>query len=386
MKIHGKRWMILLVVALLLAACGGQEAQPTEAPTEAPEPTEAPPPEATSTEEPEPTEEMEVTNAVTVSDQTLGADGTVTIDNVTADVKGWMVIHADDGGAPGPVIGHAAVSAGENSDVMVEVDASQVTETLYAMLHVDAGTEGEYEFPGDDGPARDAEGNVVTPPFMVSLPNSLTVEDQTIEDGTVTIAGISAAVPSWMVIHADDGGPGPVIGHAPVEQGQNNDVVVEIDTSQATETLYAMLHVDAGVEGEYEFPGDDGPAMDAEGNVVTPPFMVTFPNSVTVEDQAISEEGTVTIASISSAMPGWLVVHADDEGGPGPVIGHAAVEQGLNSDVVVEIDTAAATETLYARLHVDAGTEGEYEFPGDDGPAMDAEGNVVTPPFTATSE
>jgi predicted lipoprotein with Yx(FWY)xxD motif len=44
----------------------------------------------------------------------------------------------------------------------------------------------------------------------------------------------------------------------------------------ATETLYAMLHVDAGTEGEFEFPdGADGPAVDADGNVVTPPFALT---------------------------------------------------------------------------------------------------------------
>jgi predicted lipoprotein with Yx(FWY)xxD motif len=35
-----------------------------------------------------------------------------------------------------------------------------------------------------------------------------------------------------------------------------------------------MLHVDAGIEGEYEFPGDDVPATDADGNVVTPPFTI----------------------------------------------------------------------------------------------------------------
>jgi predicted lipoprotein with Yx(FWY)xxD motif len=37
-----------------------------------------------------------------------------------------------------------------------------------------------------------------------------------------------------------------------------------------------MLHVDAGTEGEFEFPdGEDGPATDADGNVVTPPFALT---------------------------------------------------------------------------------------------------------------
>ena len=105
---------------------------------------------------------------------------------------------------------------------------------------------------------------------------SVTVEEQELVDGTVTVPAATAAQPGWMVIHADDNGaPGPVIGFAPVESGENEEVVVEVDEAAATETLYAMLHVDAGTAGEYEFPGDDVPVTDAEGNVVVEPFRVS---------------------------------------------------------------------------------------------------------------
>jgi hypothetical protein len=78
-----------------------------------------------------------------------------------------------------------------------------------------------------------------------------------------------------MVIHAQkDGGIGPVIGYAPVVKGANQDVVVNIDTTGATETLYAMLHKDEGVAGTYEFPGPDGPVV-IDGAPLSPPFMVT---------------------------------------------------------------------------------------------------------------
>ena len=60
--------------------------------------------------------------------------------------------------------------------------------------------------------------------------------------------------------------------------------------------------------------------------------------SVTVDDQ-LSLDGTVTIAEVVSDGPGWLVVHADAEG-PGPVLGWAAVEDGMNTDVEVELDAA----------------------------------------------
>ena len=39
----------------------------------------------------------------------------------------------------------------------------------------------------------------------------------------------------------------------------NSNVVVEIDAEAATPILHAMLHVDEGEVGTYEFPGPDVP-------------------------------------------------------------------------------------------------------------------------------
>jgi hypothetical protein len=103
---------------------------------------------------------------------------------------------------------------------------------------------------------------------------------------------------------------------------------------------------------------------------------------VTVNDQEIVS-GTVVVAQVISSGPGWIVIHADQDGQPGPVIGHSAVIDGENSNVVVDIDTANATQTLYAMLHTDAGQVGTYEFPGPDGPVQ-VDGQVVTPAFQAT--
>lgn len=104
--------------------------------------------------------------------------------------------------------------------------------------------------------------------------------------------------------------------------------------------------------------------------------------SVTVNDQAI-QDGTVTIAQVVSDGPGWIVIHADQNGAPGPVVGHAAVSDGENNNVVVTIDTASATSMLYAMLHTDAGTVGTYEFPGADAP-VSAEGQPVMVSFSVT--
>jgi predicted lipoprotein with Yx(FWY)xxD motif len=148
---------LVLVAGLLLAACGG-------AATEVPAPTEqatvrptAVPADGASTQQP----------SITVSDQQV-VDGTVTVDSVTAAEAGWLVIHADADGGPGAVLGHAAVGAGTHQQVAVAIDGSGTTPTLYAMLHVDTGTAGEYDFPDADPPVK-VNDKVVVKPFQVEM-------------------------------------------------------------------------------------------------------------------------------------------------------------------------------------------------------------------------
>jgi hypothetical protein len=109
----------------------------------------------------------------------------------------------------------------------------------------------------------------------------------------------------------------------------------------------------------------------------------TMTPGVTVSDQAI-QDNTVTIASVVSSGPGWLVVHADANGAPGPVLGYAAVVDGENANVVVTLAAEGRTDTLYAMLHTDAGTVGTYEFPGADVP-VSGDMQVVSPAFQVTS-
>lgn len=230
-----------------------------------------------------------------------------------------------------------------------------------------------------------AAGQEVTP--------SVTVNDQAIEDGTVTVASVVSDGPGWIVIHIEeDDAPGPVIGFEAVADGENTDVVVEIDVDMATETLYAMLHADTGEEGVYEFPDAD-PPVQVEGEVVMQAFAITggLPEveaveeevvtpSVTVEDQEIVNE-SVIVQEVVSDGPGFIVIHADDNGAPGPVIGYSAVEDGQNLNVAVSIDVEAATETLWAMLHEDTDATGEFDFPDSD-PPVEVEGEVVMASFS----
>jgi hypothetical protein len=62
-----------------------------------------------------------------------------------------------------------------------------------------------------------------------------------------------------------------VIGYAEARDGLTRNLVVKVDAAKATPILYAMLHIDAGKVGTYEFPGADVPVM-VDGKMVSPPF------------------------------------------------------------------------------------------------------------------
>jgi predicted lipoprotein with Yx(FWY)xxD motif len=109
-----------------------------------------------------------------------------------------------------------------------------------------------------------------------ALVPSVTVESQPIDNGEVTVADVVSNGPGWIVIHAQaDGKPGPILGFSPVKDGDNKDVVVKIDATKATPTLYAMLHIDAGTVGTFEFPNGPDTPVKVDGQVVTPSFQVT---------------------------------------------------------------------------------------------------------------
>lgn len=91
---------------------------------------------------------------------------------------------------------------------------------------------------------------------------SVSVGDQKIETGEVEILEAVAAEPSWLVIQTNDNGvPGPVIGYEKINAGSNKNIAVKINKTQATPSLYAMIHEDTGTKGSFDFPKNDLPLM-----------------------------------------------------------------------------------------------------------------------------
>jgi plastocyanin len=170
------------------------EPPPTDAPTEAPT-TEPPPTEA-------PTATIPLTPAITVADQPIGS-GTITVAEVVSPGNYWLVIHRDEGGAPGAAIGYAPLAMGINENVAVEIDPAQATAVLHAMIHLDDGVIGDYEFPYYDPPLM-ADGQVVMEAFNVSGLVVATVAVATVAVATVAAATEPAAAPERVEVSIQD--------------------------------------------------------------------------------------------------------------------------------------------------------------------------------------
>jgi hypothetical protein len=167
----------LFIVTLALAACAPKASTTTKptstsAPQKAvPTATKVPPTKAaanTPTAKPTeiPTKAVTSTpvvlsiNTLDVSNQSVKG-GDVLISLVTAEKPGWVVVFSDQNGQPGTVLGYAAVPAGTTDNVKVTVDSGKVTSKMIAMLLVDEGTMGKFEYPDPDVPAMEGSNKVM---------------------------------------------------------------------------------------------------------------------------------------------------------------------------------------------------------------------------------
>ncbi len=388
-------WPALVLMALLLVACGrdGETAvaTPTSAPTTSDQttgamalpntPTPSPQPSPTATPQPTATP---IVPAIVVGDQTLSEDGQLTIDSVTAPEKSWLVIHAQaEDGSAGEVLGFAPVGMGGSSGLSLTIDPLDASPTLLAMLHIDAGAADEFEFPGPDAP-WEQEGEAVAVPFAVEIQferPTLTVSDQEVtEEGIVRVDSVYAAEAGWLAIHeAVDGVPGDRLGHVYLEAGLHEDVPITLPWRETSPDLLAVLYADAGRPQRLDFPGEDEPVM-VNGDMVAQAFRVTLPPDVFVLDQPLVN-GEIVVERVVSDGPGWLVVHFDDDGDLGLIIGFVPLVDGVNEVVTVPLVETAVTDELFIMLHSDEDPVGEFDFPGGD-PQRLYNGRVMDPvPF-----
>mgnify|MGYP000536508255 CR=1 FL=1 len=352
--------------------------------------------------------------SISVSDQ-LSLDGVVTVASVFSPQPGWIAIHADNNGAPGAVVGIMNVLGGLNENVPVGIDVLGATPTLWVMLHVDDGTIGEYEFDGQSGfdnPVS-ADGQVVMQSFNVT---AIRVFDQRLTNDTAAVASTISAQGGWMVIHADNNGaPGAVIGAWLLQPGTSPATRVLLDPAGVTPILWAMLHVDDGTLGVYEFDGQSGldAPVSVNGQVATASFNATaqdvvvttantpldnpsnalpFISAFNQDAQGDGVMSTFVVNSVLSVGPGWTEVHADNGGQPGKSLGSTPVPDGESANVQIQLNAAAditappttLPAVVWPMLHTDDGEIGVYEYlrhPGIDLPVV-VNGAIVTYPVS----
>ena len=374
--------------------------------------------------------------AVFVIDQDV-VDGTVLVTRVTSNVPGWIVIHADVDGKPGPVLGQSAVPSGITADVLVEISPEGITDTLWAMLHVDEGVVGEYEFPGADVPVT-VNDTIIMDPFAIGE------VAQSLVGVAMTTEGFSTLVQAVQIAGLVDTlqTDGPFTLFAPTDEAfaavpaDTLDALLADPEQLAQVLLYHLIpgtvmaaDIVDGMEAETAqgdtvtlSVGDDGAVLindatvtetdiSAYNGVIHVIDQVLMPlaaemTDAEMTDEAVAEEeaasaeeematpsvaaadqesdGTsVTVAAVTAAQVGWIVIHADDNGAPGPVLGETAVSAGESTDVVVPLaELLSGDSALWAMLHIDEGETGVYEFPGPDGPVL-VDDVIVMAPFTA---
>lgn len=358
---------------------------------------------------------IEPTGSLMVEDQML-ENNMLTISNISMNESGWVVIHRDNGSG-GPMVPEIIsvpkmVGPGDAMDITVELkEGVEIMDgaTLWAMLHTDDGVIGTYEFNGTNGldaPIMDASDNIVTKSFEVSVApmGTLTVEDQVMTNNVVNVASVSLDRGGYVVIHASnaagDGPMVPAIISQPVylEAGDYTNVEVPLTESAAVDagdTVWVMLHTDTGTEEEYEFDGSnglDGPITDAEGNVVVQPLEITAVNmvaitgSLSVDDQAVVDN-QLTVGTVELSESGWVVVHASNAAGTGPMVPEIIsepmyLEAGVHENVMVTFKESANVsvgDTVWVMLHNDTGVADVYEFDGMNGLDLPiiVDGNVV---------
>lgn len=163
---HRALTLFVATLAILLTSCGTQGGSPdvTSLASAGPDETET----VEATLPTDAAREGDITGEIAVEDQRSdGREVTVAMASLE-DEQGWVVIHADDGGAPGEALGHTQLAEGAMQDVVVPLDPPVTGDRvpLWAMLHVDGEPHGTYEFPGPDVPVT-SDGSIVMAPFTV---------------------------------------------------------------------------------------------------------------------------------------------------------------------------------------------------------------------------
>lgn len=212
------------------------------------------------------------TGTINAEDQILSGN-IVEVTSVTVSTNSWLVVKKvnEDGSFTDMIAEPLLIQAGTRNDFDIELDNTDADDveleggdTLVLMLHADDG-DGVFEYEGTTGqdmPIRNAAGSVLTETFVISSP-SIEIEDQDVEDDSITFTNVSTRNTGWIVVYnstatgtidEDD-----IIGYKYLEEGDNADVVVTFDdtfTFTPGQTVFARIHLDDPDDEEFTYIDD----------------------------------------------------------------------------------------------------------------------------------
>jgi len=248
-----------------------------------------------------------------------GNTATVQVNSVLSDGPGFLAVHADTGSGPGSVIGFAPVSAGMNQAVSIEIDASQVTPTLWVALHRDDGQTGVFEFGSVEG--ADPFVSAGNQDVMVAMEVApfMSVASQLTADNRLVFPNVFMNESGFVVVHV--GSPdGPVIAQRSVNPGVNPNIDLAIDPAQMTGPLFAVLHADSHTIGTFEF----GSVAKAD----MPTLINGMPVFAAVDNPAGPDVACAVLASVDANLHTEAAANSEVSG---------SLLQGQTADVVAQM-------------------------------------------------
>jgi hypothetical protein len=324
---------------------------------------------------------------ITIAEQEILDDGLLQVESTYAINPGWLLIHSDDNGAVGSLLGFAAVHTGLNENLVVPIQWRAATPTLHAVLYEDRDRINQLDYPDGDLPVI-LNGQSVMTTFKVALPPDIFVLDQPVIDGKIVVDRVIGNGPGWLVVYYDDGGlPGLIIGSAPLVDGLNELIEVEVVESAVTEQLHLQIHDDVEPIGEFNFPGSDNPRLYHGRLLATTTFLTDSGNYLLVEDQPLGEESTVSVPLIVLGEPAWLLIRNGSEPQAGSFLGRVLLPPGINRNIAVELalDPDLTYDALVAVLHTDAEEFEQFEYPNGNDRPLEYNGRIIYAPFNLLS-
>lgn len=189
----------------------------------------------------------------------------------------------------------------------------------------------------------------------------------------VEVASVRSPAAGWLVVVSLDA-PGGVLGRLRVPAGLSRDLLVPLDTLDASR-VRVRLHADAGSKGVFEYDPNrperspDKPVFVSgdpiEGNIALSLYGVEAPQNlgqIRVSDQKLAADGRLLVDYVRLPGPSWVAVHVMEDGAPGPLVGWTARGAGESFAFGVPLQGVKPGDTLMVTVHVDRGQVNEFEY------------------------